>query len=227
MGRPKVYDEELRELLIERAWEVLQKEGYHAVSLRVLTKSANTSTNAIYTLFGSKEALMAEVLLRELDRKFSNEAIQQESGDPFHNLLRVAEYYRQVARDSPELFNGAMAALEEAHSEPSLVGRIPQEFMVLEDHILSPLLAACKRLAEDTPGLADTEEEVTEMALSFWAAIHGFTALELLHLIQRKAGNMDRLYLETMHAVYLGWASGRVHELPAAFADRLSGDAAR
>lgn len=224
MGRPKVYDDELRELLIKEAWEVLKVEGYHAVSLRVLTKRAKTSTNAIYTLFGSKEALMAEVLLRELDRKFANEEIRQDSEDPFHNLLRVAEYYREVVHDSPELFNGAIAALEEATSKTAGVGRILQEFMVLEDHILRPLLAACRHLAEATPGLADTDEDITDMAISFWSAIHGFVGLELLHLTQRKATNLDRLYLETMHAVYLGWASGRVDELPPVFAAKLEND---
>lgn len=57
MGRPRIYDETLRERLIAEARQMLTVDGYHGVSLRVLTRNVETSTNAVYTLFGSKEAL--------------------------------------------------------------------------------------------------------------------------------------------------------------------------
>ena len=72
VGRPRMYDEALRERLIEEARSMLSTDGYHGVSLRVLTRNVGTSTNAVYTLFGSKEALMAEGIVRDLEEKLSS-----------------------------------------------------------------------------------------------------------------------------------------------------------
>ena len=58
MPRPKTHDDALRRRLLERAGELLSTEGPGAVSLRKIATDVNTSTTAVYSLFGGKPALL-------------------------------------------------------------------------------------------------------------------------------------------------------------------------
>ena len=58
MARPKVHDEALRGRLLERARAVLSADGPAALSLRTLARDCETSTTAVYSLFGGKPGLL-------------------------------------------------------------------------------------------------------------------------------------------------------------------------
>ena len=53
MARPKTYDERLRRTLVDTAAELIAAHGAEALALRPLAERAGTSTNAVYSLFGS------------------------------------------------------------------------------------------------------------------------------------------------------------------------------
>ena len=61
MARLNTYPDDLRDRLISAACERLQQESPEQMSLRELAASADTSTNAIYSIFGGKDALIREV----------------------------------------------------------------------------------------------------------------------------------------------------------------------
>ena len=69
MPRPKTHDDALRRRLLERAGELLSTEGPAAVSLRKIATDVNTSTTAVYSLFGGKPALL-EALYDEAFHRF-------------------------------------------------------------------------------------------------------------------------------------------------------------
>ena len=53
MGRKKVHGEQVRFQLLERAGEIVSFEGEAGLSLRRLAGDTDTSTTAVYSLFGS------------------------------------------------------------------------------------------------------------------------------------------------------------------------------
>ena len=55
MGRVKQYDDKLRRRLVDEAGRLLTAEGIGAVTLRRVASLADTSTTAVYSLFGDKD----------------------------------------------------------------------------------------------------------------------------------------------------------------------------
>jgi AcrR family transcriptional regulator len=93
----------LRDHLLQVAIDMLEKEGVAGFTTRNVARGAETSTPAVYELFGDKAGLVREVffegfrvLRRQLDRL-------DESDDPRADLLALAQLFRRFARENPVL----------------------------------------------------------------------------------------------------------------------------
>lgn len=69
MARPRTYDKDLRDKLVEETANRLAEGPAENLGLRDLTKSVGTSTNAVYSLFGAKEVLVWEAIRKILGEK--------------------------------------------------------------------------------------------------------------------------------------------------------------
>lgn len=202
MGRPRMYDEALRERLIEEARSMLSTDGYHGVSLRVLTRNVGTSTNAVYTLFGSKEALMAEGIVRDLEEKLSSRDYGSHSEDVRSDLLEYARAYRNHATSDPRTFHGTFEAMEEARRPGSLTDRINPEVKTISSKLYQPILELCERIATELPEL---NLDPRHMATALWAVIHGFVGLEIAGALPVDSEESEMLFDKSIEALYLGW----------------------
>lgn len=202
MGRPRMYDEALRERLIKEARLMLSDDGYHGVSLRVLTRNVGTSTNAVYTLFGSKEALMAEGVVRDLEEKLSGEDYGSQTGNPKDDLLRFARAYRKDATTDPRTFNGTFEAMEEARRPGSLTDRINPEVKTISSKLYKPILELCEQIAE---GLPEVDLNPRHMATALWAVVHGFIGLEIAGALPLDSEESELMFDKSIEALYLGW----------------------
>lgn len=208
MGRPRVYDEELRERLIEEARSMLTADGYHGVSLRVLTRNVGTSTNAVYTLFGSKEALMAEVVVRNLNNLLGDDFDLPQSGSIQDDLIELAHLYRTHATADPRAFSGTFEAMEEARRPGSLTDRINPEVKNISTRLYTPILTLCKRAAEENP---DLNLNPMHMAVSVWATIQGFVQLESAGALPVEDDEqVHQIFEESIRALYRGWIDAPV-----------------
>ena len=204
MGRPRIYDETLRERLIAEARQMLTVDGYHGVSLRVLTRNVETSTNAVYTLFGSKEALMAEVVIRDLDRLFGDQYDPNSSESSEDDLLKFATFYRKHATADPLAFAGTFEAMEEARRPGSLTDRINPEAKNIAARIHAPLLALCQRIVDEVP---DKEMDAQKMAAGLWALLHGYVSLENTHALPLSEEEVEAAFEQSIHALYICWVT--------------------
>lgn len=93
MSERIVYDAALRHKLLVTARNLAAQEGWRSVGLRSVVQELSTSTNAVYTLYGSGVTLWREV----------SSALVLERADRWRELLRTA--------DSAEL--GLLAVLED------------------------------------------------------------------------------------------------------------------
>jgi len=164
--RPRLHDDALRTRLLEVAPEVIATGGTSALTVRDVAVRAGTSASAVYSLFGSKEALVAAVRTEAFERFAAHLARAPRTDDPRADLLALGHAYRESALADPHfyavMFGGALPG-----GPGGGPGDAPEDeptFLVLRD--------AVARLG---PRVADA----TETALALWGLTHGLVGLEL------------------------------------------------
>ncbi|MFI9816992.1 TetR/AcrR family transcriptional regulator [Saccharothrix variisporea] len=169
MPRPKTHDDALRVRLLDRAGELLSTEGPGALSLRRLASDVNTSTTAVYSLFGGKPALL-DALYEEAFRRFGDRlAALPETDDPVEDIVRIGLTYRDSALADPQFYL-VMFSKVVPNFTPS------EETNAAAAETFTPLVANVRRAVES--GLfVDAPHE--HIALAMWGMVHGLVSLEL------------------------------------------------
>lgn len=199
MARPKVHDEALRRTLLDAAAAIVFDSGVSALSLRRVAADANTSTTAVYSLFGNKAALL-EGLYREAMRRFGARlATVEPTDDPAGDVLRLGLAYRDYALTDPHLYS-IMFARRPGEWDPDNsdgTGGADDEAA----STISPLVDAVRR-GQAAGRFADVPAE--RIALSCWGIAHGLVSLELTGAVPRDldvAGD----YEHALRAMIAGW----------------------
>src|SRR5688500_14197925 len=166
MPRPKTHDDALRRRLLERAGELLSTEGPAAVSLRKIATDVNTSTTAVYSLFGGKPALL-EALYDEAFHRFGTHlAAVPVTEDPAEDLVQIGLAYRRSALADPH-FSSVLCSkvVEPTKAMSRAAGRT-----------FAPVIDTVRRAVE---GGVFVDEEPEQIAMSMWGIAHGLVSLEL------------------------------------------------
>lgn len=103
MPRPKQRTPELRDHVLAVALQLLARDGVGGFTARELAREADTSTPAVYELFGDKAGLVREVFFAGF--RLLREQLDQlvESGDPRADLLALCDCYRTFVTTNPTL----------------------------------------------------------------------------------------------------------------------------
>src|SRR5262249_48507934 len=67
MGRTRVHDEATAAALLEAAEKIAETEGLQALTVRRVAEKTGTTTRAVYTSLGSKQALLSGLGVRAFD----------------------------------------------------------------------------------------------------------------------------------------------------------------
>lgn len=195
MARPKIYDDALRDQLVDRAARLLADGGIEAVSVRALSAAESTSTNAVYSLFGGKPGIVNSVLARAAASFHDAQVAAVESKDVAKDILALGSAYRQWALDNPALyavmFGGTLGGFQ--------IDRQTEEACA---STIEPLARTVHRGKAQKLWRRGTEQQIT---MSFWASVHGLVAIELLNhegLPRKDYDDACRLHL---NAIYRGW----------------------
>jgi AcrR family transcriptional regulator len=185
MVRPRVHDEALRDRLLERAGEMLAAGGLTALSLRTLARDCETSTTAVYSLFGGKSALLT-VVLDDAARQFVARLTTVEPGDdPVADLVRLAATYRREALAEPHLFDAMFTG--DPHPSDAASALVPLHDLV-------------ERAVEDKALRPDIDPVAA--ALTLWSTVHGWVSLERRGLLPADA---EERFAEAVRGVVEGW----------------------
>jgi AcrR family transcriptional regulator len=160
--------------LLDRAGELLSSEGPSALSLRRLAADVNTSTTAVYSLFGGKPALL-DALYDEGFRRFGERlAMVPETDDPVEDLAQIALTYRE-------------SALEDRQFYVVMFSKVVPDFTpTTETHIaatgtFAPVVKTVQRAIDNGSFLDDEAPEVIGLAL--WSICHGLVSLEIYGIL--------------------------------------------
>ena len=192
MARPKVHDEKLRARLLERAGVLVSDGGPDALSLRILARDCETSTTAVYALFGGKNGLLTALFdeaFEQLGRRIGTLA---PGADALEDLVRTALAYRDSALDDPHLFDLMF-------SRPTLLSPEAARRTVAGT-ALGPLRAAVERAVDEKAVRRDTDTAL--VSLTLWTTVHGWVALQLRGFLP--PGADDRCE-DAVRAVLAAW----------------------
>jgi AcrR family transcriptional regulator len=191
-----VHDESTAAALLAAAELLLQERGAAALSLRQVAGRAGTSVQAVYSVFGSKEALLGALGANAMELlRIGVDAIPI-TDDPHQDLIEAALVFRRFALTHPALFEVAFQRVD-----PAVWPRFQTE-----------AATALQTLMRRFEALADAGQlgcrSLTEAVAAFDALCEGLATLELR---RRLAVDLDqeRLWCNAIAALLTGFATAK------------------
>ncbi len=169
MGRPRQHDEETRLRLLAAAESLVAEGGPDALSVRRVAEDAGTTTQAIYSLFGSKEGLVAALAQVAYQSIYDAVELVPETDDPGFDLVIIGiEVFREFVREHPGLYRIAYQRIVGLNPDPDLVATRDRAFTQLQERV---------RRLQETGNLG--EKKVPAATLELIAMFEGLANAEL------------------------------------------------
>jgi AcrR family transcriptional regulator len=105
MGRRREHGETTRQALLDAAETLIADGGPEALSVRTVADAVGTTTRAVYSLFGSKDGLLAALAQRVYEVLGADLAHQPTTDDPAGDLVTAAvQVFRAMALGNPAAY---------------------------------------------------------------------------------------------------------------------------
>jgi len=202
VGRPREHDEQTRAALLAAAERLVADGGPDALSLRAVAGAAGTTTRAVYSLFGSKDGLVAALAQKAFELLRTGLEQLPETDDPAADLLEVGvTVFRRFVQEHPSLFRIAFQRIV-----PGV--RAGPALSEARERTLRRLEAKVGRI-EDARLL--TRASIRQATLEFNAMCEGLANAELRGgtLPILAAGEEERAWRDALLTVVRGWRTAR------------------
>jgi AcrR family transcriptional regulator len=199
MGRPRVHDDETRAALRAATERVVSESGVGAFSVRAVAREVGTTTRAVYSLFGSKEALLVDAMAQTAYAFLADgmDALG-ETDDPVEDLVAVGvPVFRTLVLEHPAPYRIAFQRITPGF-------RAGPEVVEARERAYAGLRRRVERLAD--AGLLG-DKPVSEAAVEFNAMLEGLANAELRGTVFRTlaAGEEERAWREALLTVVRGF----------------------
>jgi AcrR family transcriptional regulator len=195
MGRPKEHNAEMRGALLAAAERLIESDGPDAASVRAVADSVGATTRAVYSVFGSKDGMLAALATRLFE--LLAEAVDgcEATGDPVNDVVTISlDGFRRTALEHPALYG--LVFLRQAGNVqfgPEFVRAGGDAFGRLESHLA--VLDARGELGS-TP--------VRSAAQSVHALTEGLASMELRGMISAESG-AEQIWRTSVQALVTGF----------------------
>lgn len=199
MGRPKLHDEQTAALLLSSAEQIVESEGLSSLSLRRLADVTGVSTRAVYSLFGSKDALVGALGSRAFEWLGERVAAVPFTDDALGDLVEAgAGAFRRLVVEHPVLFQIGVQTEWPAEVREAIAASADAAWQELI--VRTGRLAALDLLGGRTPD---------EAAVEFHALCEGLASMETRGLLTGRTGDPDpsALWRRALHALVMGFRS--------------------
>ncbi len=208
MSRPRQHDQQVAESLLDAAERRIAANGVDALTLRAVAEDAGTTTRAVYTLYGSKNALVGALGVRAMALLGREVPAQSTTGDPVADVVQAGLVFRRFALEHPALFSVAFHRAS-ARAWPLFQDAAAEAFGTLRQWF-EPLAAQ---------GLLG-ERTVSEAAQQFDALCEGIAWMELRG--NPLGPDPERFWRSALAALVAGFASSPAHHLNPPDAARIA-----
>lgn len=200
--RERRHDENLQRIL-ETAMLMVEAGGFGALSINKLAEAVDYTPGALYRYFGSKDALLSQLIERVLqevhDHLLRAQARLPPRATPLAHVLMLVEGYRAFAKREPHRFGLLAMSL----AEPRILlgdDAVAQPVMTL-------MLSAMKPLAKALAAAAGADllavGDASERTLCLFALLQGVLPLRK----RATLFDVDRLVVQGTRALLLGWGA--------------------
>ncbi|MGA4669953.1 TetR/AcrR family transcriptional regulator [Propionibacteriaceae bacterium Y1923] len=186
MARPKLHDENLRQRLLEAATDLVAEKG-DTFALRPLAESLDTSTTAIYSLFGSRDALL-EAVAEQAAKSFADALEAVRHDDSLTWILSLGVGYRRWALESPSRFHIVSTAQVDS-----------EDLRSVRAMSLRPLGEAVQQAMDE----GYVQGNVEDICTTWYAGVHGFILLEISGILT----GGDEQFLRLADSLFLAHAT--------------------
>jgi AcrR family transcriptional regulator len=191
MGRPREHDERTAAALLAAAERVVTEGGIDALSVRGVAGEVGTTTRAVYSLYGSKEGLVAALAARPFELLHEGLESVPVTDDPAADLVEAALMYRRFSNDHPSLWALGM------------------QFVTRSDTVNVVAWESLNLLKEKVGRLADAGRlngrTVDQATLQFHALCEGMAAVELRG--RPGVSDWEAMWRQGFEALVAGFAS--------------------
>ena len=162
--------QELRQMIIDQSWKIIQEEGWQSLSIRKIADAISYSVPVIYKHFENKEAIV-EYFSKEGFSKLADDlkSVNTNEPDVVENLRQIALAYWKFASQNTQyyriMFGLGIPACETINSSEEMKA---SSSLMLEaiDNVLNKY---------------NNQQVDHHLKLkTFWSMLHGFVAIDLL-----------------------------------------------
>jgi AcrR family transcriptional regulator len=198
MGRHRLHGEATAVALLEAAEKILEAEGPGALTVRRVAERVGTTTRAVYSTFGSKNAMLSGLGVRAFDTLGAAVDALPETDDPAADLVAAGTAgFRPFAVQHPALFRMAIQAGAPAEVTAAITPAAERALGALH-----------RRISRVRDAGALGERSLPDAALEFHALCEGLANVELRCQLAGPEG--DRLWADALAALVRGWPEVRV-----------------
>jgi AcrR family transcriptional regulator len=195
VGRPREHDHRTAQALLAAAERTVEEEGAGALSVRGVAEEVGTSTRAVYSLFGSKDGLVAALGARMFELLRAGLDALAPTDDPGADLIEAGLMFREVVTGHPALFAiGVQRSLPPGGS--SVVRAAASDAW-------DELRQTFRRLS-DAGRLGG--RSVDDATVEFHALCEGLASLELRGVL--RPADAERIWRDALTALVCGFARG-------------------
>jgi AcrR family transcriptional regulator len=194
MGRPKEHTAATGLALLDAAERIVATGGLGALSLRCLADEVGTTTRAVYSLYGSKDGLIAALGARTFDLLGAAVQALPVTQDAAADLVDAgAQAFRSLVVEHPALFQLGVQQIQTTDEQVMVIQTAAaRAWTVLQTRVTR--LQQQGRLGTRT---------VDEAATAFHALCEGLAALEIRHVIPAAAA--EHLWRSALTALVDGF----------------------
>jgi AcrR family transcriptional regulator len=197
MGRPREHDEHTAAALLAAAERAVQAGGPEALAVRGIAKEVGTTTRAVYSLFGSRDGVIAALGAHAFEFLRAGLDALPATDEPAGDLVEVGLVFRRLATERPALYS--IGVQRDVPDLPPW-----QPVCDAADAAFATLLQRVARLG-DAGQLG--EYTVLEATLQFHALCEGLAMLERRGA--RVAFDAERIWRAALGSLIAGFATSR------------------
>ena len=153
------HKENLKEKLVETAWEICKTESWQKVNMRLVAEKAGVSTTAFYRHFKNKTDLKAELMLRGFG------ILYEGMKDVTNNFSSYGAHYIRFGLDYPHIYDLMFGNTD-------LDMSLYPDLEALSEASFNGIVEGLKSFMTD-----ESENDVMIKAYSIWASVHGLVGI--------------------------------------------------
>jgi AcrR family transcriptional regulator len=200
MGRPREHDEATRASLRAAAERLVARGGPDALSVRAAADEAGTTTRAVYSLFGSKDGLVAALAQQAFEYLEAGVDALPDTDDLEGDLIGIGtRVFRVLVREHPSLYRIAFQRIVPGlRAEPDLAAARARAFASLQTKV---------RRAKEAGLLG--RKSVLEAAIELNAMFEGLANAELRGSVLPlfPPGGEERAWRDALRTVVRGFSA--------------------